>query len=238
MPSRLSNLAVTPGAVLGLFGVTRLYGEGGLGMGSPGDPAQPAGPDRDAGVLRERDRIATELHNEVIQRVFAIGLNLESTAAIAVDPLVRRRVEQAVNDLDHLAQIIRDAVFNLETRRQGQGLRAGIVHLCEHLSPVPDVTFRGPVDGTLHPAATAGLLDIVADALAVIGRHWAPVAIDITAADGAYITMLRAVPLPDAPAAGRPDDGFPSLRDRAAQAGMRIEIEPRPELIQISWHAA
>jgi hypothetical protein len=207
-------------------------------MGSPGDPAQPPSPDHDAGILRERDRIAVELQNEVIQRVFAIGLNLQGTAAITVDPLVRGRVEQAIGDLDHLVHIIRDAVFGLETRLKDRGVRAGIVHLCEHLSPVPDVTFRGPVDGALPPAVSAELLDILDDTVAAIGHHWAPVAIDITAADGAYVTTLRAVPLPDARAAGEPDCEFPGLRDRAAQAGMRIEIEPRPGLVQISWHAA
>jgi hypothetical protein len=188
--------------------------------------------------LRERDRIATELQNEVIRRVFSIGLNLQSTAAIVIDPLVRRRVDQAVNDLDQVIKIIRDTVFDLETRAKGRGLRAGILHLCEQLSPVPDVTFRGPVDGALHPGSTTALLDVLADALAVISHRWAPVTIDVTAADGARITVLQVVPLPRPSGPAYPDREFPRLRDRAAQAGMRIEIEPGPELVQITWHAA
>jgi two-component system, NarL family, sensor histidine kinase DevS len=188
--------------------------------------------------MRERDRIAAELQNEVIQRVFAIGLNLQSTAALTGDPAVRRRVDQAIDDLDHVVQVIRDAVFHLEARLKGRGLRAAIVHLSEQLSPVPDVIFYGPVDGALHPTANAELLDIVDDALTVIGRHWAPAAITITAADGAHITMLQAVPLPDTQAAGEPDQEFSGLRDRAARAGMRIEINREPESVQITWHAA
>jgi two-component system, NarL family, sensor histidine kinase DevS len=207
-------------------------------MASPGEPAQPAGADADAAILRERDRIAAELHNEVIQRIFAVGLDLQGAAAITIDPLVRRRVEQAINDLDHLVQVIRETVFDLGHHRKDQGLRAGIVHLCEQLSPVPDVTFRGPVDGTLLPTASAELLNMVDDALAVIRHHWAPVAIEITAADGAHVTTLRAVPLSDPTTAGQPGDAFGGLCDRAAQAGMRIEIEPGPQVIQISWHAA
>ena len=207
-------------------------------MGSPGEPAQSPGPGGDAGILAERDRIAAELQHEVIRRVFSIGLNLQTTAAITIDPLVRRRVEQAIGDLDHLVQVLRDTVFDLETRLNRAGLRTGILHLCEQLSPVPDVTFRGPVDDAPHPAATAGLLEVLADAVAVLGRHWAPAAIDITAADGAYVTVLQAVPLPGATAAAGADGEFPGLRARAAQAGMRIEIETRPELVQICWHAA
>lgn len=207
-------------------------------MASPGEPTQSPRPVHDADILRERDRIATELQNEVIQRVFSVGLHLQSTAAMASDRLVRSRVEQAVADLDHLVLIIRDAIFDLETRLKDRGLRAGILHLCEQFSPVPDVTFRGPVDGALHPVATAELLDILDNALTIIGHHWAPVAIDITAADGAHVTTLQAVPLSDAAAAGDPDHEFPGLRARAAEAGMRVEIEPGPALVQISWHAA
>ena len=207
-------------------------------MASLSEPAQPPGPSRDAEVLRDRDRIAAELQNEVIQRIFSVGLHLESTAAIAIDPQVRSRVEQAINDLDHVIRVLRDAVFGTETRLKDRGLRAGIVHLCEQLSPVPDVTFCCPVDGALHPAATVEVLDVLDDALAIIRHHWAPVAIDVTAADGAHVTTLRAVPLSGAAATGKTNYELPGIRDRAAQAGMRIEIQSRSEHIQISWHAA
>ena len=212
-------------------------------MASPTEQAQPPRPGHDAGIhdagiLQERDRIAAELQDQVIKRVFAVGLNLQGTAAITVDPLVRRRVDQAINDLDHVVQVIRDAVFHLEARLKEEGLRAGIVHLCEQLSPVPDVTFHGPVDSALHPTASAELLDILDDALTVIGKHWAPAAIEIAAGDGAHVTMVQAVPLPDALGAGEPDYEFPGLRDRAAEAGMLIEIEPGPQSVQITWHAA
>jgi signal transduction histidine kinase len=207
-------------------------------MASPGELGRLPGTGGDAEILRERDRIAGELQNEVIQRVFSIGLNLQSTATITTDSFVRRRVEQAVDDLDHVVQIIRSTVFDLEARLKGRGLRAGIVRLCEQFSPVPDVSFRGPVDGALHPAASAELLDVLDQALAVIGRRWAPVHIDVTAADGAHVTVLQAVPLPGATAARESDGEFPALRDRAARGGLGIEIEPGPELVQISWHAA
>lgn len=85
-------------------------------MGSPDDPAQPPTPDSDAGILRECDRIALGMQNEVIQRVFAIGLNLQSTTEITLDPLVRRRVDQAIDDLDHVVHIIRDTPPKSRTR--------------------------------------------------------------------------------------------------------------------------
>ena len=204
-------------------------------MASPGQPAPSPDPGRDADILRERDRIAGELQNDVIQQIFTIGLHLQSTRAIAVDPLVRRRVGQAIDDLDHVIQTIRDAVFDLEIHLAGPGLRAGIVHLSEQLSPVPDVSFRGPVDDALRPTVGAELLDILGDALAVIRARWSPVSIRVTAADGACVTTLRAVPLAQATAAGEDDDEFRGLRTRAARAGMRVVIEPGRDLVQISW---
>jgi hypothetical protein len=198
--------------------------------GSPGT----CGPDD---VSRERDRIAAELQNEVIQRVFAIGLKLQGTAAMANDPAVRRRVQGAVNDLDHVIRIIRDTVFSFETRMKERGLRAGILHLTSALSPVPDVTYRGPVEGSLHSAAGAALLDLLAAAVSDIGGRWVPVRIDVTAGDGAHVTTLQAALRPDASAA-QSDDEFRSLRAGASEAGIRIEIERDPERVQISWHAA
>jgi len=52
------------------------------------------------------------------------------------------------------------------------------------------------------------------------------------------VTTLRAVPLSGATATGKTNYELPGIRDRAAQAGMRIEIQSRSEHIQISWHAA
>lgn len=64
--------------------------------------------------MRERDHAAAELHDEIVQAIFAVGLHLQSTAQIAVDPLVRRRVERALSDLDDLVSLIRHTVFRLD----------------------------------------------------------------------------------------------------------------------------
>ena len=206
-------------------------------MASPSEPGLSPDSGRDADILRERDRIAAELQNRVVQQLFATGLHLQSVVTMAVDPLVHRRVEQAIDDLDRVIQIIRDAVFDLGAYPRTRELRAGILYLSEQLSPVPHITFRGQVDDGLHPTTSAELLDILRDALAVIRARWFPVAIDVAAVDGAPVIILRAVPLPAVMAGGEGDDEFSGLRARAAQAGVRVEIESRPDLVQVSWHA-
>ena len=68
---------------------------------------------RDMAVVQERERIAGELLDDVIQRVFAAGLTLEGAAGLTTKPEVRQRIEEAADDLDTVIRAIRDAVFNL-----------------------------------------------------------------------------------------------------------------------------
>jgi hypothetical protein len=63
-------------------------------------------------VIEERDRIGAYLRDNVIQRVFMAGLRLQGAAGLAEKPEVRRRIEAAIDELDHVIQLIRDAVFN------------------------------------------------------------------------------------------------------------------------------
>jgi len=70
------------------------------------------GHQRDAAIIRERDPIAGELHDGVVQRVFAAGLTLQDTAKLITEPEVRWRIEAAADDLDELIRVIRGAVFD------------------------------------------------------------------------------------------------------------------------------
>jgi signal transduction histidine kinase len=68
---------------------------------------------RDMAVVQERERIAGELLDTVIQRVFAAGLTLEGAAGLTAKPEVRQRIEEAAADLDDVIRAVRDTVFNL-----------------------------------------------------------------------------------------------------------------------------
>jgi signal transduction histidine kinase len=68
---------------------------------------------RDMAAVQERERIAGELLDTVIQQVFAAGLSLEGAAGLTTEPEVRQRIEEAADDLDDLIRAIRDTVFNL-----------------------------------------------------------------------------------------------------------------------------
>ncbi len=186
-------------------------------------------------ILHDRERIAGDLRDKVIQRIFAAGLALEGAAAMSTQPEVRRRVRNSVDDLDQAVRILRDTIFGLDHQLEGHSFRAGIMTLCGELSPVPEVTFTGPVDGTLHPADSTRLLDILRDALALISRHATPVRISITADSDSHRTTIDAASLSSANGAGGTDQGFPALQDQAAQARIRLDITPGPDGTRFVW---
>ena len=64
-------------------------------------------------MLEDRDRIGRELHDVVIQRLFAVGLGLQSTSRLADRPDVAARLDQAVDDLDATIKDIRRSIFAL-----------------------------------------------------------------------------------------------------------------------------
>lgn len=107
-------------------------------MTYPHAPKRPQRAARQPDTVQEPDHAAAELHGQVVQAIFAVGLQLQGTAEIAADPLVRRRVERALSDLDDLVRIIRDTDLRLGHHLNDPGLRSGIVHLREHPpSPTP-----------------------------------------------------------------------------------------------------
>jgi len=190
---------------------------------------------REVSLAKDRDRIAWDLQDKVIQRIFAAGLTLQSAAMRTTDQGLRRRIEESVDDLDDAVLVIRDTVYGLEHRREGRGLRAEILRLCQDLHAAPELSFTGPVDGALPPGARAGFVELLQDALALIGQHFAPTRIEITASRDSCTAVVEARPLAGAAGITAPSE-FPSLRDKATKAGIGIDIEPGPGSTRFAWH--
>ena len=190
---------------------------------------------REASIAEDRDRIAADLRDKVIQQIFAAGLTLEGAAMRTADEETRRRIARTVEDLDYAVLILRSTVYGLEHRQEGRGLQADILCLCEELKLAPELSFNGPVDGVLRPAARAGLLEVLREALTVIGQYFAPARITVSASEDSYTAVVEATPL--AGAAGiKAASGFPGLRDQAAKAGIGTDIEPGPGSTRFTWH--
>jgi signal transduction histidine kinase len=135
-------------------------------------------------LFEERERIARDLHDTVIQRLFATGLALQGAARLAQRPEVTERIEQAVEALDQTVKHIRTAIFGLEVSRpQAQGVRARVLGLSgEAAGPLgfePSVVFEGPVDAVVSEAVAIELLTTLHEALTNIARHASASAVQV-----------------------------------------------------------
>jgi signal transduction histidine kinase len=189
---------------------------------------------REASIVEDRDRIAGDLRDKVIQQIFAAGLTLESAAMRTTDPDMRGRIDKTIDDLDHAVLILRDTIYGLEHRLEGRGLRTEILRLCEELNLAPELSFTGPVDGAPHPGDRAGLLELLREALPLIGQRFGATRIEITASGDSFTAAVEARPLAGASKIETPSECV--LRNKAARAGFGIDIEPGPDTTRFAWH--
>jgi signal transduction histidine kinase len=127
-------------------------------------------------ILGDRDRIALDLHDLVIQRIFAVGLSLQG-AVRSASPDVAARMTQAVDDLDTTIKEIRTTIFELQSPapEANQGLRAAILQATSAASRglgfEPAVVFDGPVDALVDVPSAEQLLAVLREALSNVARH-------------------------------------------------------------------
>jgi signal transduction histidine kinase len=126
-------------------------------------------------VYDDRDRMARDLHDTVIQRLFAVGLSLQTTAGIAREAGIRDRLDMAISDLDDTIRQVRSTIYELGSAEIGRGVRDSLLSLVRELTPVVGfdvrVTFAGAVDTMVSDQLSEHLLAVVREAVTNIGRH-------------------------------------------------------------------
>jgi signal transduction histidine kinase len=123
-------------------------------------------------LVRDRERIARDLHDLVIQRLFAVGLTLQGIGAQAQASLSEQLVE-AVRDIDRTIADIRSTIFGLERDQRSAGLRGQIMDTLASAAPGldPELVMDGPIDLSVSRAIGAELVAVLAEALSNIVRH-------------------------------------------------------------------
>jgi signal transduction histidine kinase len=137
-------------------------------------------------LVEDRERIARELHDTVIQRLFATGLGLQGTVRLlGSDPEVARgRIEAAVDDLDLTVKYIRSAIFELESTPTHSGPRRQVLDViaeaAETLGFEPRVLIDGPLDTGLDDATVADATATLREALTNVAKHAQATRVDVT----------------------------------------------------------
>jgi len=194
------------------------------------DNARLHGRVRELVLLEDRDRIARDLHDTVIQRLFALGLSLQGAARLAHRPEVTERIDEAVDELDSVIRQIRGTIFALEDRATTGSVRRDVLRLTTELSEVlgfqPAVTFDGPVE-TLMPAnAGADLLATLREALTNVARHAQASRVDVRLAAERDILLEVVDDGVGPPAELRPGGhGLGNMEDRARALGGKLVFE-------------
>ena len=151
-----------------------------------------------AALLDERERIAADLHDHVIQRLFASGLSLQALAATLGPGRATDRVLATVVDLDATISQIRTAIFALQQPPQAlrRGLRARLLEVVTEVTPAlgfePAVRFSG-LSTPSPPTVGDDLLAVLREALTNTARHAHATAVDVelTAADDRLTLDVR-----------------------------------------------
>ena len=186
-------------------------------------------------VVQDRDRLAADLQSSVVQRIFAAGLSLQSVLAMATQAEVRRRVEASVADLDDAIRLLRQAIFGLESRMAPHGLRHQVVQLCADVSPVPEITFAGPVDEALPLQDADGLLEMLRTTLGLLGTPGGQTVISVEAAERLSVVVAGTGQAPPAANGDGSTRDFAPLREQARRDGIAIAIEPAANGTRVGW---
>ncbi|MER5352155.1 GAF domain-containing protein [Kitasatospora sp. NPDC002551] len=195
-------------------------------------------------MLEDRDRIARDLHDLAIQRLFATGMTLQSAARLIDHPGASDRVLRAVGDLDETIKIIRSTIFGLRAREEavGHGLRARAVKVVEQAQAVLGFAPRLSMEGLLDtdvPAEVAGhVLAVLGEALSNAARHAAASRVEVALrAAGGQVVLTVADDGVGVPEQGR-RSGLRNLAERAGSLGGAFALErPAEGGTRLVWSA-
>jgi signal transduction histidine kinase len=182
-------------------------------------------------ILGDRDRIARDLHDLVIQRLFATGMSLEGALRGMQPAPSAERVHRAVDDLDTTIKEIRSTIFALQSPAPfaGEGLQTAIQQAARSATATlgyrPHVRIDGPVDTLVPQSIGEQLLAVLREALSNTARHAAAtavtVSINVTDGDVTLTVQDNGIGMP---ADGR-RSGLANLARRASDLGGRFEAK-------------
>lgn len=189
---------------------------------------------RELSLVADRERIARDLHDTVIQRLFAVGLELQSVLPMTSGE-VGKVVDAAIDDLDDIIHEVRTAIFALEPAPHHPASLGGRVHeVCVEASPAlgfaPVLSVTGLLDEVVTEGVAAELLATVREALANVAHHAGATRCTVTVAAGDDL-LLQVVD--DGTGLGRwarhaPGHGLADMTARAEVLGGSLSTEPAP----------
>jgi signal transduction histidine kinase len=162
----------------------------------------------------ERERIGRDLHDTVIQQLFALGMGLQSIERLTSGS-VAGRIDRVVDGLDEVIREIRETIFLLERPAMADwGLRSAVTAVvaaaAEHLGFTPRVGFQGPVDSVTSELLEPNVIAVLTEVLSNVARHAAASSVEVVIAAEDNMLLVSVA-----------DDGVGPPRGRTAGNGLR-----------------
>ena len=192
-------------------------------------------------ILQDRDRIARDLHDLVIQRLYATGMSLQGAMPLLTRPEAAGRVSGAVDALDETIREIRSAIFSLQARGDSRprGLRAQVLEVVDEMSVplgfAPSLRLVGPLDETVPSEVGEHLLGALREGLSNAARHAHSSKVDVTVQADSELA-LRVSDNGTGMGTGTRRSGLANLAERAAELDGKLEItSPVGGGTQLDW---
>jgi signal transduction histidine kinase len=186
-------------------------------------------------LLEDRERIARDLHDLVIQRLYATGMSLEGTMPMITRPGVASRISNAVDAMDATIKDIRNTIFALQAPDVSFGvrpdMRGDIVSLVEEMTPglgfAPSLQLGAGLGGRIGPEAAEQALAALREALSNAARHAHASRVDVTVdVDGDGILAVQVTDDGTGILEQARRSGLRNLADRAEKLGGELRLAP------------
>jgi signal transduction histidine kinase len=195
-----------------------------------------------AAMLDERDRIAADLHDHVVQRLFAAGLSLQSVATVVPEGRMKQRLATTIQDLDDTIRQIRTTIFQLqqEPTTGPAGVRVRLLDVLAEIAPAlgfdAGLRLSGVLEARLAPDLVDDVLAVLRESLTNIARHAHARTADVDVVATADRLTLEVAD--DGVGIGETtrSSGLANLRRRATQRGGSFSVEARePSGTVLRW---
>jgi signal transduction histidine kinase len=194
-----------------------------------------------ARMTSEHERIARDLHDTVIQRLFALGMRLQATGRLARSP-VAEGIRDTVDAIDEVIREIRETIFDLN-RPDAYGsqlrhlVRSVAGEAADHLGFTPRLAFRGPVEVAISDEVAAHVRAVLTEALSNVTRHARASHVDVILEAGdTDVTLTVADDGTGGTGAPTAGSGTANMAERAASLGGVLRITERsPTGTLVEW---
>lgn len=190
-------------------------------------------------LFEDRDRIGRDLHDLVIQRLFAVGLTLQNTTRLVDRPEASGRITKAVADIDATIRDIRQSIFALSAPQDTDDLRARIAEVVDRTAETmglrPDLKLNGPLNSAAGAETADNLVAVLGEALSNVSRHShaSEVSVVVDVGDTIVLTVTD-------DGGGLPEGldhvgGLQNMRDRAEQLGGEFVVSSSSSGTIVRW---